>query len=587
MSIYRTIAALSVAAGLTTGTATALDLPTRLSGTAWPTQHRDFRNSDYTPMPATPELEVAWTALDGYSIITAPTIGPDGTLYVATGKEGSGNLHAFTRYGRRLWTHPDIDSKALTSSPVIDERGVIYLTDKDQLWAINPDGSTRWVNLVPAPFGTALLLGSNSVGGITIRGHVLLFNRDLGTLNAPPIKLDGIAPEIPTNLLEVWNGLVDPAIIDTIIAGLLGYGSLVANTPAIHPNGKLVIIATGDGFLYGINMEPGSIQVVYKVPIGEGSGTSPVISADGNNVYFCDGEGFLHCHDPLTGAIKYRLFTGRTYASPSVDEQGVVYVAGSDTIYAIRNGVVLWRNNLKALARQLVRPAIHNGRLLIPRNQPSSVLSVTPRHVFFQTDIGHPFDVATGGQITTPRWTGLIVLDRATGRLATPPLPLRDTGGAVVTINADGRVYCPHGSITTSLAKQLLNPILPRSRRFSEPPGGLTALRPRNPSSLMREQLSVATRWLSDIVRHIDATDYPAADLLRDQTTTLLRGTTLVLSDAVTKKQVAIPDAVRINHLMTAAEQELAGFELPRDAGNLRAAAQRHRLALGGIGSTR
>lgn len=564
----------------------AIDIPTRLNTAAWPTHHRDFRNSDYTPFPVTPSLENAWTALDGHAVITAPTIGPDGTIYVTTGEENTGNLHAFTRYGRKLWTHPEIDAKAQTSSPVIDERGTIYVTDRDEIWAVNPDGTTRWKNLIPAPFATALLIGSNSVGGVTLLGYAILYNRDTGLLNAIPVKLPGEPPPTPTNLIALLEGVVDPAVIDSVLAGLLGFGTLVANTPAIHPNGTTVIIATGDGFLHGIHMAPGDIRTIYRVPIGTDSGTSPAISSDGNNVYVCDGEGFLHCHDPLTGVLKYKLQTGRTFASPSIDENGVVYIGSGKHIYAIRNGVVLWKNDLQSMANQLVAPGFHDKEILLPRTQASSALSITPRHIFFQADVGYPFDLIIGGEMTSPRWTGLIVLDRKTGRVAAPPLPLRDTGGAVVTLNTDGRVYCPHGSITTTLANQLLNPILPRFSHFPEPPGGLTVLRSRDPATLMREQISTAIRWMTDISRQLDALDVGEADRYRTQTATLLRGTYDVLSDAVAKRQIAINEAIRIGLALNAAEQALLAASVENHE-SLRAVAKKHRLALAGLRLTR
>lgn len=507
-----------------------------LAQSAWPTHHRDGRNSDYTPFPAAPRLEVAWTALDGHAILTAPTLGPDGsTLYVTTGQAETGNLHAFTRYGRRLWTHPGIDAKAITSSPLIGDDGTIYLTDRDQFWSVRPDGSTRWVQPVSEAFGTAFLLGSNGVGGITLDGEVLLFDRRTGALLATPLQLPGSVPPPPDNLPDLLQGLIDPAIARTVVAGLLGYGSLVNNTPALHPNGTLVLIATGDGFLHGIHMEPGRIEPVYRVAIGPNTGSSPALSADGSNLYLSDGDGFLQCHDPLTGALKYRLFTGKTFASPSVDERGTVYVGGGNAITSLRDGTIAWRTSLESLAQQLVKPAVIEGTLVPARIQPASVLTVTPRHIFLQADVGHPIQLPGGGQITTPRWTGLLVLDRETGRLAAPPLPLRDTGGAVVTLAADGRAYAPHGAITTSLANERLNPQLPRALRFPAPTGGFTALRPVDPKSLLREQVRTAQHWR--------ATNEPEWRVLR-------KAMPLTLADTVLKGQLSPAEALRIGVLL-------------------------------------
>jgi len=529
--------------------ATARDLPTQLAAAPWPTHHRDFRNSDYTPFPAATELEIAWTALDGYAIITAPVIGRDGTVYISTGKENTGNLHAFSRYGRHLWTHPGVDSKAITSSPIIDERGVLYITDKDQLWAVNPDGSTRWSQPVPAPFATAFFIDTNSIGGITLQGDVLLFNRDTGSPNAPSIQLPGTPPVLSTNTIPVWNGLIDPAIVDSIIAGLLGYGDLVANTPAVHPNGTLVLIATGDGILYGIHVAPGDIHIEYQETIGGGSGSSPTISADGHYVFFSDGDGFLYAHDALTGTFRWKKYLGKTFASSTIDENNTLYTGAGQSVVALKDGSTIWQNDFRSLATKLVPPVFYNKQLILPQMQPSSALTATPRHLFFQADAGHPFVLSDGSVLTTPRWTGLIILDRRTGQLVGNPIPLRDTGGAVVVVSPDGRVYCPHGSVTTSLSNEILNPQLPSFRDFSPATGGFTALRPKYPIKLLREQIVLASQWM----------DKQSDPHYRDLVVTLLNGALMTLTDAVSKREITIQDAIKMRQGILIVLNRLSG----------------------------
>jgi outer membrane protein assembly factor BamB len=533
-------------AALCTG-AIARDLPSQLAAAPWPTHHRDFRNSDYTPFPAATELEVAWTALNGYAIITAPVIGRDGTVYISTGRENTGNLHAFSRYGRHRWTHPGVDSKAITSSPIIDERGVLYITDKDQLWAINPDGSTRWNQPVPAPFATAFFIDTKSIGGITLQGDVLLFNRDTGNPNEPSIQLPGAPPVFSTNTIPVWNGLIDPAIVDSIIAGLFGFGDLVANTPAVHPNGKLVLIATGDGYLYGLHVAPGDIHIVYQTPIGGGSGSSPTISADGQYVFFSDGDGNLYAHDALTGNFRWKKVLGKTFASSTIDENNIVYTGAGQSVIALKDGLTIWKNDFRGLATKLVSPVYYDKKLILPQVQPSSALTATPQHLFFQADAGHPFVLSNGNVLTTPRWTGLIILDRRTGQLAGNPIPLRDTGGAVVVVSPDGRVYCPHGSVTTSLANETLNPQLPSFRDFPPATGGLTALRPKYPIKLFKEQILLASLWMNN-------TSDP---YYNDLVVTLLNASLLTLTDAVSKREVSIPDAIRMHQIILMMLREL------------------------------
>jgi outer membrane protein assembly factor BamB len=546
----------------------------------WPTHHRDFRNSDFTPFLTSTDYELAWTALDGFPVITAPTIGFDGNIYVATGKKGTGNLHAYTRYGRLLWTHPEVNFKALSSSPVIDDRGVIYITDQSRLWAVNPDGSTRWSHPVPGPFATAILIGDNSVGGITLNGHVLLFDRNTGLPNANPLVLEGTPPVPPPGLLKAWEGLVDPETTDSIVGSLLGYGTLVANTPAVHPNGRLVIIVTGDGFIHGIHIEPGDIHLVYKINTGEQSGTSPVISPDGQHVYFCDGDGELYCYNPYTGQRRWRITLGKSFASPSIDERGVVYVAGGPAVYAVRDGVVLWKNDLQKLARKLVPASFVKGQRINSRAQPVTAVSVTPRHLLLQVDFGHPLPLPSGGAITSPRWTGIVILDRQSGKLVGEPVRLRDTGGAVVTINADGRIYCAHGGVTTTLAYQLMNPYLPRFRHFPAPTGGISALRPRQPLAHMKEQLNQTAGWLLDLDRAALLNERETVQQLKELSLTQLQNITLNLADGVSKKELSAAIALSINKTVTATLEALSRFDALDDLDGLRNTAQRERFVL-------
>jgi hypothetical protein len=207
-----------------------------------------------------------------------------------------------------------------------------------------------------------------------------------------------------------------------------------------------------------------------------------------------------------------------------------VFAGGDGAVVALRDGRVVWRTDLAPLARTLTTPVFVNGIWLAPRLQPVSVLTITPRHVLFQADAGPPVELGNGTSLVAPRWTGLIALERATGRLAASPLALRDTGGAVVTVNADGRVVAPHAAITTALAATFLNPSLPAALRFREPVGGLTALRPVDPHALLREQALLAAAW---------------SRTGEDALSVLLNGMRFTLVDATAKGQVSAPEAFR------------------------------------------
>ena len=94
---------------------------------AWATVHRDSRNSDYVPLSPGADVELAWTALDGAALFVGPVFGPEGRLFVSSGRgQGTSHLHAFDREGQLLWESPpmqtlqDLDYVAVVCAPIVD-----------------------------------------------------------------------------------------------------------------------------------------------------------------------------------------------------------------------------------------------------------------------------------------------------------------------------------------------------------------------------------------------------------------------------------------------------------------------------------
>jgi hypothetical protein len=86
---------------------------THYAHSAWATVHRDSGNTDYVPLRVSTAVEPAWTALDGAALFVGPVIGPEGNLYVPSGRgEGTSHLHAFARDGALLWETPPMRSRA-------------------------------------------------------------------------------------------------------------------------------------------------------------------------------------------------------------------------------------------------------------------------------------------------------------------------------------------------------------------------------------------------------------------------------------------------------------------------------------------
>ena len=142
--------------------------------TPWVSIHRDSRNSDYTPFVATADIQVKWEALEGAAILIAPAIGPEGNVYVTTGRgPGFSSLHTFDRDGNLLWESapvptlesledpkPSLESHAVSSGVMIDKDGYVYISDQNQFWSFTADGTVRWVTDISALGATSGFISS-------------------------------------------------------------------------------------------------------------------------------------------------------------------------------------------------------------------------------------------------------------------------------------------------------------------------------------------------------------------------------------------------------------------------------------------
>ena len=464
--------------------------------TSWPTIHRDSCSSDFAPFVAPVLVEEKWTALDNATVLGPVTIGPEGNLYVTTGKEvGHSNLHAFARNGDYLWSSEpvvdidDLDAVAVMSSAIVDSEGDVYISDSNQFWAFHPDGSVKWVAPIAAHFVTAAFTVDGYVGGITRDGEVLILNRDDGSSAAPILNLPGGAgPPLPSTPPGLWQNLMDALIIDDIYAILTGCKFEVVNTPAVNPvNNRIYITAGGstpdEGAFYGIDFTPGNLTIAFETPMGPGSGTSPAISPDGSRVYASDGQGNLYAFDASTGAIWWTFPVGENFSSPSIGSEGIIYSIGDDLVHAIADHGTsaerLWSKDFDAIASQYLSPYPPEEPEFYPTSMSNSIVSVTPNHLYVTANLGYeiPLPPSYEKYLFVPNITVMLIMDPTDGSVVDPPVELRDTCDGIITIGSDGSIYITHGSTRRSVA-YAMNALLPVPLRVEKPIAGISALEP-------------------------------------------------------------------------------------------------------------
>jgi len=246
-------------------------------------------------------LKWEFQSIDVQPFLTGPAIDRNlNTIYAA---DYWGNVYAFNKDGTLKW-YIQTGLWNVWSNLLVDEDGVVYIGfDGDQVTAINPDGSLKWVSYVPALSGPA-------VDGDTI----YLAARDYYFYAVS--KADG---SVKWSIeFSLYPGYRDPSIDED----------------------GTIYIGSEDQYLYALNPD-GSLK--WKYLTGGWVFTTPAIGMD--EIYFGSDDYYLYS---LTkdGTLKWRYGTYDIIdASPVLDANGVVYFSSWDgSLYAVNvNGVLEWK----------------------------------------------------------------------------------------------------------------------------------------------------------------------------------------------------------------------------------------------------
>ncbi len=494
------------------------------SAGGWSTLHQGPGNRKQVRGVALADHYRSITVLAGSSVLTAPVVSPDGDVfYVTTGQgEGYSNLHAFTLEGELRWASPPVDSRAsgleagvdgcaILSSPIVDASGDIYLSDCDQVWAFSPDGDVKWVVEQPEPvaaawrpaanrrinaFTTATFTPQGHVFGITNYGDVRVLDRDTGVqLNAPQV-LPGLQPgpsAVPLPKTMLGEGLMDPELRIWAWQLLMGGAMPSANTPAIDLALSRAYVAVsalqpGLGALLALDIDerggnaayPVEVAIAWSTEMGPGSGSSPSLSPDGEQVYVSDEAGMFYGVETRSGNVLWTLETASAAASVAVGADGVVYSLQqyAPAIVAMSaEGERLWESDVSELVQARLgahwlfgqpvgsgsgNPTILDGELLVP--------------IMY----GYQFAL---GQRRLPLYaeSWVTALDPATGKALRDVVRLPDDSSGITTVLPDGTILSSLGGVVTSSLRPLrgaLNWLMPADHALLQVSGGVNIARP-------------------------------------------------------------------------------------------------------------
>ncbi len=307
-----------------------------------------------TPVPHPASLAPTRTQKWAFSItegtIASPALATDGTIYISA--LYNNKLYAINPDGTQKWVYGKGGG-----SLAVGADGTIYVV-AGKLYAINPNGTLKWsaANTSNDANATNPAIGSDGTiyyGTGFGDGKFYAINSD-GTLKWA-IDLAGaiFSPSVATNG-TIYVGSSDKKLFALNPNGTKKW-EFVANdsvkeAPAIGSDGTIYFQA-GLGKLYAINSD-GTKKWEFATdassPIGGGTGSSPSIGPDGT-IYIGGGHTKkVYAVNP-DGTQKWAFTTGGSivHSAAAVGKDGTIYIgsgSGDGRLYALseNNGSLLW-----------------------------------------------------------------------------------------------------------------------------------------------------------------------------------------------------------------------------------------------------
>ena len=273
--------------------------------------------------------------------------------------------------GERPWSFTT--QRGIFSTPVIDDRGVVYVGSADgNFYALGRDGSKLWRfrtgGIIDAAAALGLRAGPNDEFPITIGSG----DETLYQLRGTPKQLSAAkrtrwtfrTPLAPATgqLVNWWEGNVAYGPDSNLYVGNTGGGAFsltpdgrqrwvtqransVWTTPAFDAEGNSY---WGSVDFYAFSLDPAGNQRWQTFTPGYLT-SSPALGSDGT-VYIGSFDRSLHALDPATGAERWAFPTAdHIYSSPALasDAAGntkAIYIGSADgSIYAVApDGTELW-----------------------------------------------------------------------------------------------------------------------------------------------------------------------------------------------------------------------------------------------------
>ncbi len=324
---------------------------------AWPMKCYDNYHTGRSPYNTIDTSAEKWRFyMDGW-LDDGPTISNEGTIYFGGSYGGLPYyLYAINPDGSEKWKFKT-NGLILGSSPAIDENGTIYIGSWDtRLYAINPDGTEKWRFPSGGSIFSSPAIGDDGIIyiGTMSSGNSIVAVNPNGTLkwiyetgnsitSDPAIGDDG----------TVYIGSQDNYLYALWPNGTLHWryqtGSSIMGPPSIADDGT-IYIASWDDYLYAL-WPNGTMK--WRHPIGVGAAINPSIASDGT--IYIGYNDFYAIYPNGTRRWTFDLGSQRHIqgSSPAISDNGIIYVgveigknAGGEIIAINPNGTERWRKRI-------------------------------------------------------------------------------------------------------------------------------------------------------------------------------------------------------------------------------------------------
>ncbi len=264
---------------------------------------------------------------DAFGRLSAsPAIGPDGTVYIASGSITNSMLFAIDPLsGKIKWSNnifiPNESSPQtpeLTGSATLGINGMIYIgSDDGNLYSFNPSGTRNWFRNM----GNYVAVYSTPAIGSNGTIYVTTDETEADRANSPITGLLSINTNGTTNWMFVPQ---DP---------FYGNTGDVDSSPAIGPDGTVYFLAEGHR-LYAVSAS-GNLKWFMPLPGDMEPDSSPAIGSDGT-IYVGSNSRYLYAVNS-DGSLKWvfnvylvDFHNALIQASPTIGRDGVIYVGTGD-----------------------------------------------------------------------------------------------------------------------------------------------------------------------------------------------------------------------------------------------------------------